>query len=400
MPELTSPEILKTLKCSHLLTDLTEPELQEIQALLYPHTFKKGQIITKEGEPTAQLFIVHEGRVEIIKGNIETPEHCFQLSTMSQGQSFGEIAALDASTKRTASVRALTDCVVFSIDASALHALIEKHKSSATLMMRNVAKTLAQRLSSTSEKTVASLERELEQAKLRISMGRFIIYTGLLITLYAIAISGFSHMEGAGDQLSTLVSIPVITIFAISLFTMMWNSGYPLSIYGLTLKGWKKSVLESLLWTLPLLALITLAKWIMLHTIASLSQDPLFMLPSIIQEISTHGLTDSISSLLGFAFAYAIFVPMQELAARGALQSSLQLFLTGRYKTAWAIFISSTSFAATHTHLSMTIALSVLPLGLFWGILYARQKSLVGPILSHIIVGWWAFFVLGLERIA
>ncbi len=37
--------------------------------------------------------------------------------------------------------------------------------------------------------------------------------------------------------------------------------------------------------------------------------------------------------------------------------------------------------------------------GWFWGWLYYRQGSLFGVIVSHILVGWCALFIRGLERI-
>jgi hypothetical protein len=35
--------------------------------------------------------------------------------------------------------------------------------------------------------------------------------------------------------------------------------------------------------------------------------------------------------------------------------------------------------------------------GLLWGALFARQKSIVGVSVSHILCGWFGFFVLGFE---
>jgi membrane protease YdiL (CAAX protease family) len=37
--------------------------------------------------------------------------------------------------------------------------------------------------------------------------------------------------------------------------------------------------------------------------------------------------------------------------------------------------------------------------GLFWGWMFAKQRSLVGVTVSHIAVGLWAIFALGVHAI-
>jgi membrane protease YdiL (CAAX protease family) len=90
-----------------------------------------------------------------------------------------------------------------------------------------------------------------------------------------------------------------------------------------------------------------------------------------------------------------VLVPLQELIARGLLQSSFEEFLTGKHKAYIAIFLSNLLFSVVHFHLSLNIALSVFFTGLAWGWSYSRHHTLVGVILSHQIIGVWALFILG-----
>lgn len=39
--------------------------------------------------------------------------------------------------------------------------------------------------------------------------------------------------------------------------------------------------------------------------------------------------------------------------------------------------------------------LAVVPPALFWGWLYHRRRNLVGPALSHLVIGGYVFFILG-----
>ncbi|WP_376965028.1 CPBP family intramembrane glutamic endopeptidase [Azospirillum sp. A26] len=62
-----------------------------------------------------------------------------------------------------------------------------------------------------------------------------------------------------------------------------------------------------------------------------------------------------------------------EIIVRG-IQASLRPLLTSRYKALEKILLSNMLFSATHLHVSIMPALAVLPLGLCWGWIFARQK--------------------------
>jgi membrane protease YdiL (CAAX protease family) len=89
----------------------------------------------------------------------------------------------------------------------------------------------------------------------------------------------------------------------------------------------------------------------------------------------------------------------QEFTARGALQSPLQRFLVGPHSRALAIVIANALFTASHLYLSATFAVIAMIPGFLWGWLYARHGTLVAPIVSHALIGWWALFVLGFDRL-
>lgn len=87
---------------------------------------------------------------------------------------------------------------------------------------------------------------------------------------------------------------------------------------------------------------------------------------------------------------------MQELIVRGVLQSSFYEFITGRHRNFWAILLSNLLFSITHMHLSLAASFIVFVPGLFWGWLYSRYRTLVGVIFSHLFIGIWAFFIVGI----
>jgi membrane protease YdiL (CAAX protease family) len=186
---------------------------------------------------------------------------------------------------------------------------------------------------------------------------------------------------------TTLVSVPILIGFAVGLFLTIKGSVYPFKAYGLTTENWRYAVKDSLLWTVPLLVLIVAFKALLVYT-----AEPFEGLP-ILDFYRSRNTTLEMTLLA--AFLYAAFVPIQEGVARCGLQSSLQMFLTGRYRVLEAILLSNMLFSATHLHVSVKLALLVFPVGVFWGWLYYRHKTVIGVIVSHIIVGLFGLFVVG-----
>jgi membrane protease YdiL (CAAX protease family) len=100
------------------------------------------------------------------------------------------------------------------------------------------------------------------------------------------------------------------------------------------------------------------------------------------------------------ALAYVLFVPFQELIYRGGVQGALEHFLTGRWRSWMAILGSNVIFSAGHLYISAGLAATAFVAGLFWGWLYSRQRGLAGVSVSHVLLGFFAFEVVGLGVLA
>ena len=96
---------------------------------------------------------------------------------------------------------------------------------------------------------------------------------------------------------------------------------------------------------------------------------------------------------------YAVHAPLQEFVVRAGLQGSVQHFLrVPPHRVDWkAIVISNLLFAAGHGLMGFWFSAASFVPGLFWGWMFAKQRSLIGVTISHIAVGWWALFALGLH---
>jgi membrane protease YdiL (CAAX protease family) len=185
-----------------------------------------------------------------------------------------------------------------------------------------------------------------------------------------------------------IISFPVIIVFTIATFYIILKSGYPFSFYGITLKNWKRAIIESALITIGILILSIVIKYIMIEEFPFYANRKIF-------DGELWAKNFSVTAEMLVLCVYMIFVPLQELITRGLLQGSFQEFLTGKHKILLAIFLSNLLFSVTHLHLNLTFALSVFFTGLIWGWLYSRHQTLIGVVLSHLCIGVWALFILG-----
>ncbi len=186
------------------------------------------------------------------------------------------------------------------------------------------------------------------------------------------------------DMLNPIMMVMV----GVGAICKIYNCVYPISMYGINLNNWKSNLKESMLWTLCfILGLITF-KWFLVQFVPYYEGKPVFDF-SIMSRFSTQ-------KLIMVYVGYCILAPVQEFVARGVIQGSLEMFLTGKNKVVLAIVLSNLLFGSFHIHYDMKFAMLTLLVGIFWGIMYTRQKSLLGVSLSHIIIGLFTLLCMGL----
>jgi CRP-like cAMP-binding protein len=110
--------------------------------------FSAGDWIVREGDEGHAFFILVDGDVEVIK-HADSP-HAVALATLNQGATFGEMCVLGPMS-RAASIRALTVVKVIEIKAATLHHLYQKMPDQYAIVLLNLARDLARRLSQLDE---------------------------------------------------------------------------------------------------------------------------------------------------------------------------------------------------------------------------------------------------------
>jgi membrane protease YdiL (CAAX protease family) len=151
-----------------------------------------------------------------------------------------------------------------------------------------------------------------------------------------------------------------------------------------------------MIWTIPVLAVIAALKFAWLRWMTA-SQGQLMFNPADLFPRRPFDLLVYLSAM----GTYSAFVPLQELVARAGLQGTLQHFAPTPPNTVnWkAILISNLLFSAAHAFIGFWFCVAAFVPGIFWGWMFAKQRSLIGVTVSHIMVGVWALFVLGVRSV-
>lgn len=101
---------------------------------------RAGEEVFQEGDLGTEMFIVHAGRVEIVRDIEGTPT---QLAVLERGDFFGEMSLLEE-LPRAATARAVTDVKLLQINGSTFDQMLRDNPEIAVRMMRKLSRRLRQ----------------------------------------------------------------------------------------------------------------------------------------------------------------------------------------------------------------------------------------------------------------
>jgi CRP-like cAMP-binding protein len=369
-------------RAAPLFDGMSQDELEALAPLVRERSVRKRELLAREGDLAQELFVVKAGALELVKRD---GDHERRLGEVKPGEVAGEVALFDE-LPRFASLRAEEPSEVYVLAVRDLRPPARGRdrrprplKSAYQRIRERLTEVLADRVRDHDDAV-------LSHARHREAVGTFLVHVLVMVCLYSFLLSGLELLGERVPANTTLVSIPLQLVFAIAAWRIIRTSGYPLSDFGLGFRQLLGSVLEAALLTPLLLGLATGIKWVLL--LVRHSAQPLVEHPDIFARLAEPEVVRRLS-------IYALSCAVQELIVRSALQSSLERFLTGSRVVLQAVLIAALLFAMMHLHISFLFAaLAFLP-GLFWGWLFARRRHLLGVTLSHVAVGGYVFFVLG-----
>ncbi len=124
-------------------TDALELLLQASRAV----RVAAGDYFFRERDPAQSMFVLESGRVAVVK---QWQGRALSLRVLGPGDCVGEMALLDLF-PRSASVRALEDCVAIELTPADLLRLFERDSEQFALVQMNIAREMCRRLRVTDE---------------------------------------------------------------------------------------------------------------------------------------------------------------------------------------------------------------------------------------------------------
>lgn len=134
----------------YLLKGASLDDIEAVKGVSETRDYAPGQVIMAEGDNTDDIMILVEGRAQV-----KTREGDL-IDNLRQGAVLGEMAFLDGN-GRAASVSAFGETKVVVIPSAGLRALMSERPSLETVIYRNVAMALCQRLREANSQIVGLL---------------------------------------------------------------------------------------------------------------------------------------------------------------------------------------------------------------------------------------------------
>jgi CRP-like cAMP-binding protein len=117
---------------------MSRPTFKTTGARRFVTEVPAGDAVFREGELGTEMFIIQEGRVEILR---RVGEEDRQMAVLEKGDFFGEMALLE-DLPRAATARALTDARLLRINGATFDQMLQDNPEIAVRMMRKLSRRL------------------------------------------------------------------------------------------------------------------------------------------------------------------------------------------------------------------------------------------------------------------
>lgn len=157
--------VVEYLKKVPIFEGMGYEELEELEKITKERIFKKGSVIIVEGEKGEDVFIIRSGKVKIFKTTNEGRE--IILDIKGKSKIFAEVTLFNES-KNPATVVAIEDSVILSLNNDDLKKIIKQNPDMALNIIRVLSKRLKE--SQSRIKSMASNDTYIRTAQVLIKL--------------------------------------------------------------------------------------------------------------------------------------------------------------------------------------------------------------------------------------
>lgn len=351
-----------------ILHGLSPETVEALGRAMRIRTLPAGSPIMAEGDRTTALYLIEDGAVTVFREIRDGAEERV-LATLTAGMTLGEMALLDGQ-PRSASARTASDCRLVEIDPAEILALPNGDHVLADLRS-SLAIAVTNRMRTQTDKYVAAMEREMTAIKERQHFGQFFLYSLGLMTMGMLVNDILAKQIFNIDVFTPTFAWVYLLIILLPTSVVIWRMKIPLRDLGVTTIGMKKSLIEGAVLSAVTMVVAFAAAWALRVT-------------------GIHTGTP-VPAEWGPTAGYLFHSVLQELVARGLLQSSFQRFLDDK-RGIQSVVLASTLFGVFHIHFGFMAVVVTILSGLLFGAVYLRHRNLAGVTLLHFFAGGAAFW--------
>lgn len=350
------------------LSGLRPKEMELLNEIVELKHYGPGDMIFREGDLSDEIYFLISGRLKIEK--YDHAKGLQFLGELSGGNVLGEMAFLDPS-PRSATAITLENTRVARLSKDRLLNSGQTGLDIYHELVKNIAKVCVGRLRKTNDEYVETLRVENEQLQLQTEFGRFFIAVVLAFGVGSV-FDQLAVEYGVSSRASPLFNWAYLLVLLLPAIYLIRRFNYPLSMFGVTLRNWKTSLIEGLG--------ISVVAVLFFYGI-------LYLYPTEVRPLKTYS-TTWFRVFLVFYFFHSY---IQEFIARGVVQTSLQRFLNDK-KGFLSVVIASCLFAFFHLHKGLQASLIVFIFSLFFGWVFLRHRNLLGVTIIHFCLGVLGFY--------
>ncbi len=142
---------LKLIKKCPLFFDLKKREMAFLRGLLHQRIYADGEIVFKPSSGMG-MYIILKGRVNILQGNPSSQEEPSLISSLKEGDFFGELALVSQGAYRNMFAQSACDSKLLGFFQPDLQLVLENYPLMGIKILKKICEILSQRLKKAEQK--------------------------------------------------------------------------------------------------------------------------------------------------------------------------------------------------------------------------------------------------------
>lgn len=362
------------LKKNKLFQKFHKADLAKVMQIATVKKLVAGEYLFKMGSIPEEFIIITSGALESNQSIIR----------LRAGDSIGDVQLLARKPSPVDWV-AVEDTELVSINILSLVHLAALMPELYSEIPDSILDEIADNLLPESNVYPPNIKNELIVSHKYLALSRFVCNLIIMMSVYVFCLGVVIQLQGkVVDQV--FITLGIVIVFLAGGFIFVRSSGYNLDFFGWTLKNWRKSLFEGIWFSIPVMLFVLFAKYLTIQYFPDILATPELFSPSVGNQ----------KMFLTVFLLYNFTVVLQEFLARGVLQGTLSYLIVDAYRVPMSMLAGNILFSIFHMHLSVYFAAATFFVGFFWAWLFWRHKTLIGCIVSHMLIGNWTLFVVGL----